>query len=362
MPWLLLILLLPYFFLLLRIYKGLLSIKQFHPEKHGTAFLTVIVPCRNEEQNLPYLLADIARQTIDNNLFEIIVVDDNSTDSTFQTAQRFSGVKNAKVIRNTGKGKKSAIRTGVDASAGELMITIDADCRIGSNFLETISSFFSESGPVLIICPVVLESGKGFFERFQELEFLSLQGVTAGSAMLSDAVMCNGAGFAFTKEAYQGHSGSLHYEIASGDDVFLLHSVKKQNRESIKWIESAAATVTTLMSASPASFVRQRARWISKTGYYTDTSAKVLAIVTFVTILAQIVILIAGIFSPAILPVFAVFVVIKSVPDFLILKNTASRYSKLNLMLWFLPSQLIYPFYISAIVVYSIFTKRTAEF
>ena len=120
--------------------------------------------------------------------------------------------------------------------------------------------------------------------------------------------------------------------------------------------------VTTKLSGSPASFLRQRARWISKTGHYSDTSAIVLAIVTFVTILAQIAILIAGIFTPSILLIFAVFILMKSVPDFLILRNTASRYGRRSLLIWFLPSQLLYPFYVFAVVVYSLFMKRTTHF
>jgi glycosyltransferase involved in cell wall biosynthesis len=311
MPWLLLIILFPYLYLLMRIYSGLLSVKQFQPEKQGASFLSVVVPCRNEEANLPFLLSDIARQTLDNNLFELIIVDDNSCDSTFRKASDSYNQGNIKVIRNRGIGKKTAIRTGVEESAGELIITIDADCRINGTFLETISSCYAESAPALIICPVALESGRSFFQRFQELEFLSLQGVTAGSALRGDPVMCNGAGLGFTKEAYLSHSDFLHYELASGDDVFLLHSLKKESPKSIRWIESDDAAVTTRLSGSVASFLRQRARWISKTGYYSDTSAKILAIVTFVTILSQLAILVAGIFSQVILLVFVAFVALK---------------------------------------------------
>lgn len=362
MHWLILILLLPYLYLLLKIYKGLTSVDPFKPEKHGTAFLSVVVPCRDEEKSLPFLLSDIARQTLDNNLFELIIVDDNSGDSTFQAASGFSYAGIIKVIRNKGTGKKTAIRTGIEASAGELIITIDADCRIERTFLETISSFYSEKRPEMIICPVALESGRGFFHRFQELEFLSLQGVTAGSALCCDPVMCNGAGLAFTRESYSRHSGDLHFELASGDDIFLLHSIKKDGPGKIRWIESEGAKITTRHSDSPGSFIRQRARWISKTGHYSDTSAKALAIVTFVTILTQAVILGAGIFYPPVLIVFVAFAALKSVPDFLILHNTASRYKKKNLLRWFLPSQLIYPFYVSAIVAFAFFTKRTTRF
>jgi poly-beta-1,6-N-acetyl-D-glucosamine synthase len=358
MQWLFLIILIPYIYLLLKIYNNLTKIKPFQRRFNPDIFVSVIVACHNEEKNLPQLLSDISAQVLSPYLFELIIVDDNSADSTFEIASGFNGIKNLKVIRNAGIGKKKAVRAGVEACKGELIITTDADCRLGINWLETISSFYFENKSDMVICPVDMQGGRGFFHRFQELEFLSLQGVTAGTAMAGDPVMCNGANLAFKKEIYRNHSDNLHEENVSGEDIFLLHSVKKVPGKKIMWLESADATATTSTSEIISRFLRQRARWLSKAGSYSDSYTQVLAIVTFVTISFQLSILIAGFFEPVFLLIFLASLILKSIPDFLILLNTTSRYCKRSLMRWFLPSQIIYPLYILMVTVTALLKKN----
>jgi cellulose synthase/poly-beta-1,6-N-acetylglucosamine synthase-like glycosyltransferase len=350
MQWFLLLILIPYIYLITKIYRSLSVITPFSPAEDPEMFVSVIVACRNEERTLPLLLSDIAGQTYNPDLFELIIVNDNSSDSTFEIASGFGLIRNIKVLNSNGKGKKKAIRTGVGASASSQIITTDADCRLGKNWLKTIVSFQAENKPEMIICPVKLEGVKGFFQRFQELEFLSLQGITAGSAKAGNPVMCNGANLAFRKETYLKHAGNLHDDLVSGEDVFLLHNIKNQSDQRIMWLESPDATAVTRTSDNLSSFFKQRARWISKAGAYSDRFTKVLAIVTFVTISAQLMILLGGLFSPGFLWVFAAYYVLKSVPDFLVLSNTAGRYGIKRLMRWFIPSQFVYPLYVIAIV------------
>jgi cellulose synthase/poly-beta-1,6-N-acetylglucosamine synthase-like glycosyltransferase len=350
MHWLFLIILIPYIYLILKIYLSLLKIRPFQPKTHPVIFVSLIVACHNEEKELPLLLSDIAGQSYNPDMFELIIVDDNSSDSTFEIASGFSRIKNLKVLKSTGRGKKQAIRKGVEASAGSYIFTTDADCRIGKKWLETIASFQTEHNPEMIICPVRLEGGRGFFQRFQELEFLSLQGITAGTAVADNPVMCNGAGLAFLKEAYQKYADKLHDELATGDDVFLLHNVKNDPGKRILWLESAEASATTKTADSLKSFLRQRARWISKAGAYSDGFTQILTIVTFVTISVQVLLLLGGLFFTELLWIFAVYSILKSVPDFFVLSNTAVRYGKKSLMRWFLPCQLVYPLYFLAIV------------
>jgi poly-beta-1,6-N-acetyl-D-glucosamine synthase len=346
MQWLLLILILPYLFMLLRIYRGLGRIIPFHPENRGSQYISVVVASRNEQENLPVLLNDLSAQDYPENLFEVIIVDDNSTDSTLEVASGFKSLKNLKVLKNSGRGKKEAIRTGVLSSAGDLIITTDADCHTGKHWLETISAFFGKYGSDLIVCPVHLEKGKGFFSKCIELEFLSLQGVTAGTILSGNSSMCNGANLAFRKEVYLENQDKLVPEIESGDDIFLLHGIKKVPGSGIDWLESMEASVYTASESSFGGFMKQRKRWIAKAKYYDDGYTITLGIVTFVTILLQVLSVAMALFDYTFIYIYLAIVIAKSIPDYLILKNTTRRYGKSELMAFFLPSQIIYPFYV----------------
>lgn len=363
MLWLPTILILPYFILILKIYRNLLKIKPFNVTANPSSFVSVIVACRNEEKYLPALLDNISCQYYSQDLFEVIIVNDRSSDKTVETAAGYTGIRNLLILDNKGKGKKQALRTGILAARGGLVITTDADCTVGMNWIKTIAAFYEENGPDMMICPVLIRSTPGFFGRFQELEFMSLQGITTGTARSKNATMCNGANLVFTHEAYLHHSDNLHDEINSGDDVFFLFSLKKENKSKILWLESPDAQVTTASSSTYGSFLRQRSRWISKINAYEDGYTIVLGIITFVANILQIAFLIGCLINPDLFTVFLTIFILKAVPDFLILLNTTGRYGKRGLMWWFLPSQIVYPFYVLSVMIFfkinSPFPKET---
>ena len=354
MYWLPAILILPYFVFLLILYRSLRNLKIFEVSKDPETFVSVVVACRNEQEALPGLLNCIATQRYPENLFEVIIVNDNSEDTTCEIAAGFKGISNILSINNRGEGKKQALRTGINAARGNLIITTDADCTMGKRWIRTIAAFYEMNKDDLIICPVQIESVPGFFGKLEELEFLSLQGITTGSALYKNPTMCNGANLAFTKEVYLTHSDKLHDEIKSGDDIFLLHSLKEENRSKISWLESPDIMVTTKSSSTLSSFLKQRSRWISKGKAYKDRYTIVLGIVTFVSVILQISYLLFSSIYPALIWVFLSVLVLKSIPDFLILRNTSGRYGRRKLMRWFLPAQLIYPFYVLSVVLYSL--------
>ncbi|MBW6501546.1 MAG: glycosyltransferase [Bacteroidales bacterium] len=362
MYWIPAILTLPYLILFLVIYRHLLKASTYRPGKVPEESVSVIIACRNEEKNIEKLLKDLAVQDYPPHLFEVIVVDDNSDDQTAGIASTFKGLINLKVISNEGSGKKSAIRTGIGSSKGRLIITTDADCRMGNGWISTITSFHNDFKPDMIICPVKLGRSPGFFGKFQELEFLGLQGITAGTALAGSPVMCNGASLAFTREVYMRHSHNLHLKIASGDDIFLMHSLKNERGSAISWLESPGSMVIASPAGRLSEYLKQRRRWISKGGAYRDPLTICLAIVTFFTISLEISLLAATLANKLFLPALVTVFFVKSVPDFLILQNTASRYSEQRLMKWFLPAQVIYPFYVMSVFFYSLFTSGGREF
>lgn len=358
MLWLTAILILPYVILLLKIYRSLTHTKNFRISVNPSVFVSVVVACRNEQDNIPALLNSIALQSYPENLFELIIVDDGSADGTYDIVSEFKAIKNITLLENEGKGKKQALRTGIISAKGNLIITTDADCGMGREWIRTIAAYFEESVPDMIICPVQLDSLSGIFGNFQELEFLSLQGITAGCALSGDATMCNGANLAFTREVYFDNINNLRDEINTGDDIFLLHNIKKGIATKISWLESADAMVKTKQSLSFISYLKQRSRWISKARSYEDRPTIALGMVTFIAVILQILSLVASMFYYPIIWLFLLIILVKSIPDYLILKNTADRYNKSKIMGWFLPSQLIYPFYVISVVLYSLVSRE----
>jgi poly-beta-1,6-N-acetyl-D-glucosamine synthase len=210
----------------------------------------------------------------------------------------------------------------------------------------------------LIICPVRIKTDRGFFRKFSELEFMSLQGITAGTALSDNGTMCNGANLAFTREAYLTHSDNLHDEINSGDDIFLLHSLKREPDSKILWLESADAMITTESPITLRPFLKQRSRWLAKGRVYKDRYTIIVGISTFLAVLLQIGFIIAWLITPALIWVLLSLIVLKSIPDLLILVNTTKRYHKRKLMWWFLPSQLLYPFYVISVLIYPLISRE----
>jgi cellulose synthase/poly-beta-1,6-N-acetylglucosamine synthase-like glycosyltransferase len=336
----------PYLILLIFIFIHLRKISSTSQSAQVPATpVSVVIACRNEEKNLPQLLSCLKDQDYPRNLLSVIIVDDHSTDSTRAVAGSFADHVNLAIISSDGVGKKEALRTGIYQSQTDLIVTTDADCIMGKSWLRDISSFYEQHKPDMIIAPVMLNQKKGFFGRFQELEFLSLQGITAGTAACGNATMCNGANLAFTKSAWIGNMENLRFDISTGDDVFLLHSMKGNNNR-ITLLAAPAAMVVTNSADNISSFLLQRKRWASKATAYKDKFSIFLGIVTFVTNLAQAILLIGAFFDPVLLTAFLLFFLLKSIPDYLILNTTTKRYGRNALMWWFLPSQIVYPYYV----------------
>lgn len=354
MEWLLLILLVPYFIILLFIiYRNLKKIKNFIPVSSPSTYVSVVIACRNEEKNISLLLDRLTQQNYRSDIFEVIIVDDHSTDNTSKSALSFSHRLNLKVLKNNGSGKKAALSTGIERACGRLIIVTDADCIMDISWIRTISAFYEEKKSDMILGPVMLDSSPGLLGIFQELEFLSLQGITAGAAAAGHATMCNGANLAYTQEVFLENKKNLRFDVATGDDVFLLHSLKKQVNSKICWLESTESMVVTSPSSSLKEYFNQRKRWISKSTAYKDPFSILLGFATFFAISLQAYTMMASTYQPSYLKIFISVLILKSIPDYLILHNTTTRYGKQRLMSWFLPSQLIYPFYVLSVTAYS---------
>ena len=237
--------------------------------------VTVIVPARNEAAVIPRLLEDLLAQHYPEDRYEIIVVDDASDDET-SAAVRVAGRDFVRVIRREsgdpgGIGKKAAIEAAVLQARGDLILTTDADCRMGREWLSTMVAAYTQSRAAMIVGPVTYLRNSTFLGRVQDLDFLSMVGIAGASLHLGIHNLANGANLCFEREAFLAVDGFRgNRGLPTGDDLFLLHKIGKRWPDRVRFARSASAVVYTHAASSLAEFWQQRLRWASKSTRYED--------------------------------------------------------------------------------------------
>jgi cellulose synthase/poly-beta-1,6-N-acetylglucosamine synthase-like glycosyltransferase len=193
----------------------------------------------------------------------------------------------------------------------------------------------------------------GFASYFGILEFSALQAVSEAAVLAGHPVMCNGANMGFRRDIYMRHSGELRDDIASGDDMFLLHAVKRGGGV-IMYAGGGAAAAETAGAVTAAALLRQRARWASKSFAYRDAATLTLAAATAACNAAVAAAVITGIFSfNLLLP--ATLYTTRMIPDYLITyRNIKKREGRISLPCFIL-SELIYPFYFALVALLAMF-------
>lgn len=260
--------------------------------------ISVIIPARNEEENIGRLLQALQKQTYPAALIEVIVIDDHSTDKTAAIVQQFSAVKLIQLSDDDiNSYKKKAIETGIATATGELIVTTDADCLPTTDWLKTIASFKEEKQSVFIAAPVVMDNNSSFLQIFQGMDFMVLQGITGAAVYKKKLSMCNGANLAYEKKAFQdvnGFTGVDH--IASGDDMLLMYKIWKQVPDKVHYLKSRAAIVSTMPMQTWKTFFNQRIRWASKAKSYDDKRILTVLLLVYLFNLSFLGLAIAGFF------------------------------------------------------------------
>lgn len=135
--------------------------------KPVSPYLSIIIPCLNEEKYIPFLLKDLNCQTFSN--FEVIVVDGNSVDKTAQIISKFPA-KYPLFLKTTPVHNVSFQRNlGAKKANGEIFIFFDADTRIPKNYLKKIAKTFQEKHPHFLTTYIDVDSQKVSEKTFASL-------------------------------------------------------------------------------------------------------------------------------------------------------------------------------------------------
>ncbi len=237
--------------------------------------LSVIVPMRNEAAALPACLEALSRQRYPRQLWELIVVDDHSEDESATIASRFP-LPNLRVLRLGEEapdtfGKKAALQVGIAAARGELIVTTDADCRMGPEWLRTLALAYESGGWCFLAAPVQIQEGESLLSRFQALDLLGMMAATLAGIRSGCYHMANGANLAYPRAVFEQVGGFTGIDgRASGDDVLLMQKIARRHPGKLTFLKSRAAEVWTAPQPTLRTFFRQRLRWASKSDAYRE--------------------------------------------------------------------------------------------
>jgi len=303
-------------------------------------FISVIIPVRNEEKNILPLLQSLKQQNYDATQFEILVIDDFSEDGTASVI-RNAQIQNLHLVQPGGdtslSSKKKAIAAGVSKAKGEIIVTTDADCIFNKDWLNIINDFYQQTDVQFIAAPVKLNYTNSFTEKFQAIDFLVLQGITAATVNAKFHTMCNGANLAYTKKAFEEVDGFKGIDkVATGDDMLLMHKIRKQYPEQVFYLKNKEAIVTSAPMRDWKGLLSQRKRWASKTFVYDDV--KVLGVLLFVYLFNCwfVVLFITAFFQPIYFLLLTSAIVIKILVEFSFVKSVAKFFDEPGLLKHFI--------------------------
>ena len=265
-----------YIYFITRVRIGLLSLRFARPQNIAR-HISVVVAARNEEKDIEKCLLSLLKQTYPTNRYEIIIVDDGSTDKTASIvksfSERFANIHLLSLMFDSEHkiGRKPiALAKGIAQASGEIILTTDADCIVPPQWIEIMVNHFEE-GVVFVAGPVAERDSNTFFAKIEQLEFLGLITTAAGLIGSGRPIICNGANLAYRKDAFIAIDG-FNTESSSNDDESLMNKIVHRKIGKVVFAPEADGVVTTNSSNTISTFFRQRIRWANKRGHYEDKS------------------------------------------------------------------------------------------
>ena len=333
--------------------------------------ITVLIPARNEEARILDCLRSLAGQIYPKDRFEVIVLDDHSTDDTATVVEEYATVgagglalrclRIADVPLPSGLTayKKFAIETGVGAASGELIVTTDADCFFHPQWLSTLAACYEEKDAKFIAAPVRIgrelsphlaasriSASHSLLTIFQTLDFITLQGITGAAVHSRFHSMCNGANLAYARDAFYqagGFKGIDH--IPSGDDMLLMHKIYLLYPGQVFFLKNRQAIVSTHPETRWKDFLHQRVRWASKADTYEDSRIFwVLLLVYFVNVLF-VAMAVGAFFNSWWLWLLLLLLVMKTTVEYPFVRSVAAFFGQQPLMVYFPLLQPLHIFY-----------------
>lgn len=293
--------------------------------------VSVIIAAKDEEANLRQFLPHILTQAYSQ--FEVIVVDDHSTDGTLSVLETLSASHdNLQYAALDGAhGKKSAITLGIGMAKNDWLLFTDADCspRSGKWISSMMSAVLPDTSMVLGYSPF-LKTG-GVVNAMARVDAFSIGVQYLSFALLGRPYMGVGRNMAYRKSLFQSSGGfDSHRDVLSGDDDLFVQEAASAGNTTIAF-EPDAQTVSESKSTLAELFIQKKRH--TSTGFHYKKSILVMLGLVQVNNLVFYIALVASVFEETFIWIALVLALMRFYSQYVVLKKSARRLGEVDLLL-----------------------------
>ncbi len=234
--------------------------------------ISIIVPAKNEEQVIEDCINSLKRLAYPEHKFEVIIVDDDSSDNTYKSALKLTANKyNFKIIRVDNKslpGKRGALLEGIRKASFPFIVITDADCMVPVNWLNSFSGLFEQGFDFVFGPAPLIRKHNNFIGGVSCMENLKSSFLSFSLASLALPYTAAARNMGFSKEAFfkiGEYSNTL--DTLSGDDDLLLREAVK-NKLKIKAFYAKDALVFSRAPSSLSEYLSQKTRHTQSSFHY----------------------------------------------------------------------------------------------
>lgn len=322
--------------------------------------LSVLIPYRNEQENISLLLKSLSEVQYNKGAVEFIFINDHSLDNSLDKLNfglvNFPFPYKSIALGEKLVGKKRAIEAGIMVAAHSVIVTTDVDCIHSKNWLLEINILI-DSGSEFIIAPVINKKKPGLLSNLQQIESLLLAGITVGSAKLKAPLLCSGANLSYRKSLFNKlEPYKNNYKIISGDDMFFLEKMVRSDNLNHVGI-SPNSIVETEEAKSFTKMVARSVRWASKSSKLEMPLSIFFGAIVLIVNFSILFIPFLLILDNDSIVFFIKLCAIKTIVDAFFLVLLANRYDRYKTIIYFPIMVVFYPFYLMIVSLATVFSS-----
>lgn len=220
-------------------------------------FVSIVMNAWNEEKTIEEVLSSLILIDYPKNKYEIIVVDDGSTDKTFEKAKEFSKKFNfVKVFHIENKGAAGAKNFGIKKAKGKIIVSFDGDTHVEPSALKKMLGYFEDKNVMAITASLNVQTPKNLLQRIQWVEYMLGIFLRKAFCLTNSIHVVPGPFTAYRKEFFEKHGYFQEGNITEDSEMAMrIQSKGYSIRNSI------SANVYTKTPETFNSLLKQRIRW-----------------------------------------------------------------------------------------------------